>query len=170
MSDTRNLFPRVGGHSVIREREWQDGALHNGYLQSIYGKEGTSAWGETHLLLEHGYSWDCNRARRLFQKARGRADFVKLRKRYRSCRTNLSQELKSVCREMKINKAPEIDGIPNITLKVAIDSNAELFRQVFDACIQERMFPRIWKRQRLVLIPSTLYGWCGRKTFGKNNL
>ena len=58
-------------------------------------------------------------------------------------------ELESVCREMKINKAPGIDGISTIALRAAI----ELFRQVFDACIQERMFPRTWKRQRLVLIP-----------------
>ena len=36
---------------------------------------------------------------------------------------------------MKINKTPGIDGIPNIALKAAIDSNTELFRQVFDACI-----------------------------------
>ena len=63
------------------------------------------------------------------------------------------QELELVCREMKINKAPGIDGIPNIVLKATIESNAELFREVFDACIKERMFPRIWKRQRLVLIP-----------------
>ena len=34
-----------------------------------------------------------------------------------------------------------------------IESNTELFKEVFDACIQEMMFPRIWKRQRLILIP-----------------
>ena len=51
-----------------------------------------------------------------------------------------SQELVSVCREMKINKA-------------AIESNTELFRDVFDACIQETMFPIILKRQTLVHIP-----------------
>ena len=48
---------------------------------------------------------------------------------------------------MKINKAPGFDGIPNIALKAAIESNTER------SCIQERMFPRIWERQRLVLIP-----------------
>ena len=71
------------------------------------------------------------------------------------------QKLESFCREMKFNKTPGIDGIPNIVLKAAIVSNIELFRQVFDGCVQERMFPRIWKRQRLVLIPKQ-YAVCIR--------
>ena len=50
---------------------------------------------------------------------------------------------------MKINKTPMIDGIPNSAFKATIESNTELFREVFDACIQERMFPRIWKRQTI---------------------
>ena len=37
------------------------------------------------------------------------------------------QELESVCGEMKINKTPEIDVIPNMALKAAIESNTELF-------------------------------------------
>ena len=53
---------------------------------------------------------------------------------------------------MTINKASGIDGIPNITLKAAIESNTELFRQVFDVCVQERIFHRKWKSHRLVLI------------------
>ena len=63
------------------------------------------------------------------------------------------QEFDAVWREMKLRKAPGIDGIPNVALKVAIENNFEMFRKVFDICIQERKFPRIWKRQRLVLIP-----------------
>ena len=54
---------------------------------------------------------------------------------------------------MKLNKTPEINGIPNIELKAAIGNNTELLRQVFDAFFQEKTFPKIWKRQTLVLIP-----------------
>ena len=54
---------------------------------------------------------------------------------------------------MKINTTTGIDGISDIALKAAIESNTKLLRQVFDACIQESTFPRIWKRQILVLIP-----------------
>ena len=57
--------------------------------------------------------------------------------------------MESVFKEMKINKTPGIDGIPNIELKADIESNTE---QVFDACIQKKMLTSIWKRQRLVLI------------------
>ena len=60
--------------------------------------------------------------------------------------------MESVCREMKINKTTGIDGIKNIALKAAIKSNTELFRQGFDACTQERMFHKLCRRQRLVLI------------------
>ena len=61
--------------------------------------------------------------------------------------------MESVCREMKLNKVPRFDGIPNTAIKTVIGSNIELFRQGFDACIEQRMIPRIWKRQILVLIP-----------------
>ena len=63
------------------------------------------------------------------------------------------QKLESVYREMKINKKPGIDGIPNIGLTATIESNTELFGQPFDICFQKRMLPRIVKRQRLFLIP-----------------
>ena len=53
---------------------------------------------------------------------------------------------------MKINKTPGIDGIRNIAIEAAIESSTELFRQIFDVCLQERMSPRILKRQRLVFI------------------
>lgn len=191
---------------------------------------------------KHVYWWNaeiaelrrkCNRARRIFQRARGRNDFIELRERYKVLRANLNwaidrskrrcyremcadldenpwgtgykvvmrklncfrppatesaeklqsiveglfperaeityavrdsmshddipevsgQEFDAVWKEMKLRKAPGIDGIPNVALKVAIENNVEVFRKVFDTCIQERKFPRIWKRQRLVLIP-----------------
>ena len=58
------------------------------------------------------------------------------------------QEFDAVWREIKLRKAPGIVGIPNVALKVPIENNFEMFRKVFDICIQERKFPRIWNRQR----------------------
>ena len=54
---------------------------------------------------------------------------------------------------MQLSKASGMDGIPNLVLKVAIESNVEVLEKAFDKCIQMRKFPRIWKRLRLVLIP-----------------
>ena len=51
------------------------------------------------------------------------------------------QELESACRDMKINKTPGIEGIANIFFKAVIESNTELFKQVFVTFIQERIFP-----------------------------
>ena len=44
---------------------------------------------------------------------------------------------------MKLRKAPGIDGIPHVALKVTIENNVERFRKLFNKCIQERKFPRI---------------------------
>ena len=54
------------------------------------------------------------------------------------------KEFDAVWKEMKLRKAPEIDGIPNVALKVAIDNNINVFRKIFNTCIQERTFPRDW--------------------------
>jgi len=46
-----------------------------------------------------------------------------------------------------------MDGIPNIALKAAIKAAPELFLETYNTCLKEGSFPRIWKRQRLVLLP-----------------
>ena len=53
------------------------------------------------------------------------------------------QEFNAVWREIKLRKSPGIDGIPNVALKVAIENNVEVFRKLFDKCIQKTKFPRI---------------------------
>ncbi len=50
-------------------------------------------------------------------------------------------------------KAPGLDGVPNVALKVAIKAVPELFLDMYNACFQEGTFPAKWKQQRLVLLP-----------------
>lgn len=64
-----------------------------------------------------------------------------------------TEELLASCRRLGINKAPGPDGIPNIALKTAIVANPKLFLDVFEKCMQEGVFPKTWKRQKLTLIP-----------------
>ncbi|XP_049315861.1 uncharacterized protein LOC125779263 [Bactrocera dorsalis] len=49
-------------------------------------------------------------------------------------------------------KAPGVDGIPNKALKIAIKHNAKPFAELFTRCLQKGVFPKIWKKQRLVLL------------------
>ncbi|GBO99081.1 Probable RNA-directed DNA polymerase from transposon X-element [Eumeta japonica] len=51
------------------------------------------------------------------------------------------------------NKAPGLDGVPNIALKTSIKAASELFLDVYNTCLKEGTFPRKWKQQRLVLLP-----------------
>ena len=50
---------------------------------------------------------------------------------------------------MKADKAPGPDGIPNVALKVAIQEYPDMFRKTLQKCV----FPDIWKRQQLILLP-----------------
>lgn len=57
------------------------------------------------------------------------------------------------CGRVGNNKAPGLDGVPNIALKAAIRAAPELFLDVYSACLREGIFPARWKQQRLVLLP-----------------
>ncbi|XP_070144861.1 uncharacterized protein [Drosophila kikkawai] len=63
------------------------------------------------------------------------------------------EEVMSAVASSKISKAPGPDGIPNAALHAVIRANTSLFTELYNKCIGERTFPRIWKQQRLVLIP-----------------
>ena len=56
-----------------------------------------------------------------------------------------------MCTQIRTNKNIEHLN-PKVAFKVAIENNVEVFRKVFDKCVQERKLPRTWKRQGLVLI------------------
>ncbi|CAD6216895.1 GSCOCG00012895001-RA-CDS, partial [Cotesia congregata] len=62
------------------------------------------------------------------------------------------EELMEACNRVGNNKAPGLDGIPNIALKTAIKAAPTLFLEVYNKCLKEGTFPRKWKQQRLVLL------------------
>lgn len=49
-------------------------------------------------------------------------------------------------------KASGLDGIPNKALKIATKYNTDPLTKLFTRCMREGIFPKIWKRQRLVLL------------------
>ena len=61
-------------------------------------------------------------------------------------------ELKAAVNSMKNGKAPGMDGIPSEVLKISIQSNPGLFLKMYNKCLKQGIFPKIWKRQRLALI------------------
>lgn len=63
------------------------------------------------------------------------------------------EEVQEAANQIKSNKTPGLDGIPNQVVKIAINKRPELFSQLYSVCLQEGTFPRRWKQQRLVLIP-----------------
>lgn len=62
-------------------------------------------------------------------------------------------ELIVAARKIQTKSAPGIDSIPNIAIKTALDSNPIIFKNVFDSCLKEGIFPKQWKKQQLVLLP-----------------
>uniref|UniRef100_A0ABD2WM31 Reverse transcriptase domain-containing protein n=1 Tax=Trichogramma kaykai TaxID=54128 RepID=A0ABD2WM31_9HYME len=62
-------------------------------------------------------------------------------------------ELRRACGKMKEHTAPGPDGIPNVALRIAVAARPDIFLRVYTACIRSGVFPRCWKRQRLVLLP-----------------
>ena len=63
------------------------------------------------------------------------------------------EEIIDACHGLGQRKAPGLDQIPNIALKVAIRARPEIFEGVYNTCLKDGTFPKRWKRQRLVLIP-----------------
>lgn len=63
------------------------------------------------------------------------------------------EELLAACRRIGNNKAPGLDGIPNIALKHAIQAHPAEFIDLYNTCLKEGTFPLNWKKQRLVLLP-----------------
>lgn len=55
--------------------------------------------------------------------------------------------------KLQTQKAPGLDGIPNTVVKETTRSNTEYLRQVFNNCLKQSIFPSIWKKQKLLLLP-----------------
>ena len=63
------------------------------------------------------------------------------------------QELELACKSMQDKKAPGPDAIPVEALKVVARQNPNLLLGMYNKCLEEGIFPKTWKTQRLVLIP-----------------
>ena len=85
-------------------------------------------------------------------------------------------EILTIAKRLRNNKAPGIDGIPNRALKEAKTIKPRLFAKMYNACIIEKILPDPWKIQRLVLLskpkqppdePSSYRPLCMPDTIGK---
>lgn len=94
--------------------------------------------------------------------------------------TNIPQftqeELNDAARKLKANKSPGPDGIPAEVIKEIAFRRPEILLRMYNACLKEGVFPKIWKRQQLVLIskgkgdpesPSAYRPLCMLDTAGK---
>ncbi|XP_055584801.1 uncharacterized protein LOC129737665 [Uranotaenia lowii] len=63
------------------------------------------------------------------------------------------EELRDIAKSLQLNKAPGPDGIPNVAVKAALMEHPEMFRSSLQQYVDDRVFPDVWKRQRLVLLP-----------------
>jgi len=61
-------------------------------------------------------------------------------------------ELKTSCRQIPLGKAPGLDGVPDLIIKHVAVQRPELFRDVYNTCLRDGVFPAIWKRAKLVLL------------------
>lgn len=64
-------------------------------------------------------------------------------------------ELREAVSRFKDRKAPGLDCIPNPVLKEAVKICPEQFLKVINACLGQGIFPTMWKRQKLVLLPKS---------------
>lgn len=62
------------------------------------------------------------------------------------------QEIQQATASLRNKKAPGPDGVPMEVLKVIARSQPEILLNVFNHCLEEGVFPKAWKNQRLVLI------------------
>lgn len=86
------------------------------------------------------------------------------------------QELTDATRSLKNNKAPGPDGIPAEVIKEIAIKCPEIMLNMYNSCLREGVFPKVWKKQLLVLInkgkgdqesPSAYRPLCMLDTAGK---
>jgi hypothetical protein len=63
------------------------------------------------------------------------------------------EELQTAAQKLRSGKAPGPDGIPPEAVKAAVKAVPEVVLNVMNATLKEGVFPKIWKRAKLVLIP-----------------
>lgn len=62
-------------------------------------------------------------------------------------------EVIEAAKRIKPNKAPGLDGIPGAVVMAAANAKPEIFRDPFQQCLIDGVFPSRWKNMRLVLLP-----------------
>ncbi|XP_018792198.1 PREDICTED: uncharacterized protein LOC108970924, partial [Bactrocera latifrons] len=62
------------------------------------------------------------------------------------------EEMYTAANTLKTKKAPDPDGIPVEVLKLIALEHPHLLLSMYSACLNEGIFPEIWKRQHLTLI------------------
>lgn len=86
------------------------------------------------------------------------------------------EELSIAEKSLQRRKAPGPDGVPAEAIQVVARSNPDLLLKMFNSCLKEGVFPKMWKVQRLVLIskgkgdpstPSAYRPLCMLDTAGK---
>lgn len=87
-----------------------------------------------------------------------------------------NQEVEAASVRLRMGKAPGPDGVPNEVLKIAVKTRPEIFQKIFSQCMIDGVFPKPWKRARLVLLrkgdkpadqPSSYRPICMLDTSGK---
>nr|BAC57916.1 reverse transcriptase [Anopheles gambiae] len=63
------------------------------------------------------------------------------------------QELLDIASSLNPRKAPGLDGVPNAALTAAIRKHTDIFKKLFQECLDNERFPDEWKKQKLALIP-----------------
>ncbi|VVC42614.1 Reverse transcriptase domain [Cinara cedri] len=63
------------------------------------------------------------------------------------------EEIRQCARDIPTGKAPGPDGVPDMVVKRIAERRPEIFAQAFNQCLGEGIFPAIWKRADLVLLP-----------------
>jgi hypothetical protein len=63
------------------------------------------------------------------------------------------EELQTAAQKLRSRKAPGPDGIPPEAVKAAVKPVPEVVLNAMNATLKEGVFPKIWKRAKLVLIP-----------------
>ena len=75
--------------------------------------------------------------------------------RYWCSRANscTESEVKIAAEKIAIRKTPGLDGVLGLAIKTAALNVSYIFKETFNTCLSDGIFPAQWKIQRLVLLP-----------------
>lgn len=62
-------------------------------------------------------------------------------------------EIERVIAESKLRKTPGLDGIPFEVIREFYYANKNWFKNIFDICYRNGIFPNIWKEAKVILLP-----------------